>query len=153
MFHVADNFKRLFSRRAATEFNKVAAFLNNLCGGDFLHVERPEVPTADKPPRVSLRFDALAQRFVSAPVPDGRMPDERDFVEIGSAPDDELEQDGELLWEAGCGSDALLLVFYQGEADADAGTHKLYAAKIVVNRNGTIGKIVSAENRGIEIGA
>ena len=65
MFHVRDNFKNLVGKAAAREFNKVAAFLNNLCAGDFMHVERPDVPTSDTPPRIALRYDALSKRFVT----------------------------------------------------------------------------------------
>lgn len=66
MFHVVDTFKRLISRRAAGEFNKIAAFLNNLCGGDYIIVERPDVPTADRPPRITLNVDALDRRYAGS---------------------------------------------------------------------------------------
>lgn len=65
MFHTRDQFKRLFSRDAADTLNAHSAFLNNLCGGDAIAIDRPDTPGPDNPPRVSVRVEEL-RRMINA---------------------------------------------------------------------------------------
>lgn len=65
MFHARDRFKRLFSREAADAVNAHSAYLNNLCGGDGIAVNRPDKPGPDNPPRISIRVEEL-QRMINA---------------------------------------------------------------------------------------
>lgn len=62
MFHVP-TIKNWFKGKAA-DFNKIAEFLNNLCGDGFIHVSRPDIPSNGSPPVVSLDTQKLQEMLI-----------------------------------------------------------------------------------------
>ena len=146
MFHVRDNFKNLVGKAAAREFNKVAAFLNNLCSGDFMHVERPDVPTADKPPRVSLRFDELAKRLGGGG--DREIGTPTDGATRGGTTVDEnqvvLQKDD--VWSAGGANGLRLLAIAGVDGSSTAQYRRLVLRELTLDADGKAFKL------GAEIG-
>ena len=57
MFHVS-TIKNWFKGKA-NDFNKIAEFLNNLCGDGFIRVSRPDKPSNGSPPTISLDTEKL----------------------------------------------------------------------------------------------
>lgn len=57
MFHVS-SIKNWFMGKA-NDFNKIAEFLNNLCGDGFIRVYRPDKPSNGSPPTISLDTEKL----------------------------------------------------------------------------------------------
>lgn len=61
MFHVP-SIKNWF-RGKATDFNKIAEFLNNLCGQGSVRVYRPDIPSNGSPPTISLDIEKLQEEL------------------------------------------------------------------------------------------
>jgi hypothetical protein len=57
MFHVP-SIKNWFKGKAA-DFNKIADFLNNICGDGFIHITKPDKPSNGAPPVISLDTEKL----------------------------------------------------------------------------------------------
>ena len=139
-FHVKDDFNagNPITAVGAEWFNSVAAYLNNLVGVDNVTVTKPEKPSPSSPVTIEHRpSDA-----VGTPVDVGEFPDGANA---------EVAQAAETLWTAGGINGAKLLVLFKGESDANAGTHKAYAAKLTISADGRIIKIEAAQNAGMEI--
>ena len=54
MFGILKKYRNLLGRRAATDFNRMAAFLTNFCGDESIDFHRPDDPNADNPPCVAV---------------------------------------------------------------------------------------------------
>lgn len=54
MFGIFKIYRNLLRRRAATDFNRMAAYLTNLCGDESIDLHRPDEPTADNPPCIAV---------------------------------------------------------------------------------------------------
>lgn len=65
MFHVS-NIKNWFQGKAA-DFNKIAEFLNNLCGKGAIHVFRPDKPSNGSPPTIEIDIDKLSEELQASP--------------------------------------------------------------------------------------
>lgn len=61
MFHVS-KLKNRFKLRVA-DFNKIAEFLNNLCGGLGIRMRRPDAPSASNPPVIEIDKSELMMLF------------------------------------------------------------------------------------------
>lgn len=59
MFGILKSYKRLFSNGAAEDFNRMAAFLSNFCTNESLSFDRPDNPSPDAPPCMSINTDWL----------------------------------------------------------------------------------------------
>lgn len=68
MFHVS-TIKNRFKIRVS-EYNKIAEFLNNLCGGLGINIKRPDSPSASSPPTVEIDRKSIAETIkeMTAPV-------------------------------------------------------------------------------------
>ena len=141
-FHVKDDFKagEPISAVGAGWFNKVAAFLNNLVGATGITVNAPENPGPSSP--VVIEPQAMEAAVGTSPADVGDFPDGNDA---------EVTQAKAILWTAGGANGAKLLVLFKGEADSNAGTHKVYAAKLTISADGRVTRIDAAENAGMEI--
>ena len=62
MFKIIKKYRHLLSRRAADDFNSMAAFLTNLCGDQSIDLHRPDEPTADNPPSIRVNEDWLEKQ-------------------------------------------------------------------------------------------
>ena len=59
MFGIFKRYRRLFSRDAAESFNRMAEFLTNFCSNESIKFDRPDDPSADNPPIISVDVDWL----------------------------------------------------------------------------------------------
>ena len=135
MFHVRDNFKNLVGKAAAREFNKIAAFLNNLCAGDFMHVERPDVPTSDTPPRIALRYDALMSRFGHAEREAGNPAN--GYPRGGLTVDaNQVALDNTDAWSAGSGNGLRLLAIAGVDGSSTAQYRRLVLRELTLDTEG-----------------
>lgn len=75
MFHVS-SIKNWFKGKAE-DFNKIAEFLNNLCGDGFISVKRPDKPSNGSPPTISLNIDKLQEM-----IGDNSVTDPEDVVDM-----------------------------------------------------------------------
>jgi len=60
MFKIIKKYRHLLSRRAADDFNRMAAFLTNICGDKSIDFHRPDEPTAENPPSIRVNKNGLA---------------------------------------------------------------------------------------------
>lgn len=60
MFKIIKKYRHLLSRRAADDFNRMAAFLTNICGDQSIDFHRPDEPTAENPPSIRVNKNGLA---------------------------------------------------------------------------------------------
>lgn len=63
MFHINADVRRPW-KLSRHWFNRVAAFLNNLCGDGIICVNRPDEPLPDRPVSLSLNLQGLRDKFV-----------------------------------------------------------------------------------------
>ena len=63
MFAIFKKYRHLLSRRAADDFNRMAAFLTNLCGDQSIDLHRPDNPTAENPPSIRVNEDWLDEKL------------------------------------------------------------------------------------------
>lgn len=68
MFHIK-YFKNRF-RLSVDSLNKIVDFLNNICGGAFIKVERPDTPSAGTPPMISFDAESFGKEYLAAKAPD-----------------------------------------------------------------------------------
>ena len=61
MFHVS-TIKNWFKGKAA-DFNKIAEYLNNLCGSGSIIVSRPDKPSNGSPPTISIDIELLKEEL------------------------------------------------------------------------------------------
>lgn len=62
MFGIFKRYKRLIGKGAAESFNRIAAFLTNLCTNESLNFDRPDDPSGDNPPCLSVNEGWLAAK-------------------------------------------------------------------------------------------
>lgn len=137
--HLRDNFNEggPVSQVPASWFNRVAKFINNLIPGEGVTLEKHDDGT---PSIINIVNSGGGEP--GAP------------VEAGSFPDDNVEQEEEVLWNRGDTDEggkligANLMLVFKGEDD---GNHLLYAAKLEIDPDGRISKIVAVENSGLKI--
>lgn len=65
MFGIFKRYKRLLSRDAAESFNRMAAFLTNFCTNESIKFDRPDDPSADNPPCISLDGEWMSDNYVT----------------------------------------------------------------------------------------
>lgn len=70
MFAIFKKYRHLLSRRAADDFNRMAAFLTNFCGDQSIDFHRPDKPTAENPPSIRVNDDWLDGKLKDLPAPD-----------------------------------------------------------------------------------
>lgn len=70
MFKIIKRYRHLLSRRAADDFNRMAAFLTNLCGDESIDLHRPDEPTAENPPSIRVNGDWIDGKLKDLPAPD-----------------------------------------------------------------------------------
>jgi len=63
MFAIFKKYRHLLSRRAADDFNRMAAFLTNFCGDPSVDLHRPDNPTAENPPSIRVNEDWLDEKL------------------------------------------------------------------------------------------
>ncbi len=63
MFGIFRRFRRLLGRGAAEEFNRMAAFLTHFCSNGSINFDRPDDPSSDNPPCISVNEDWLEGRL------------------------------------------------------------------------------------------
>ena len=73
MFHVS-TIKNWFKGKA-DDFNKIAEFLNNICGDGFVRITRPDKPSSGSPPTISLDVEKIQQMFLREDTSTGSVTD------------------------------------------------------------------------------
>lgn len=151
MFGIFKRYRRLLSRDAAQSFNKMAAFLTNVCSSESIKFDRPDEPSADNPPCISVDKEWLKD-FVEnlEGIPSGRMGDAP--ATHGSFPSNEVTQQAGRLWSAGGTDGVRLLVLYKGEKlSGSVAKHDCYAVTLSFSKDGLLRYVDTVGNGGINI--
>lgn len=103
MFHVS-TIKNWFKGKAE-DFNKIAEFLNNICGDGFVRITRPDKPSSGSPPTISLDVEKIQQMFLRDDTSTGSVTDAtghfaNDYDEAYDTPPITPENGATDLWNA-----------------------------------------------------
>ena len=140
MFHV-HTIKNWFKGKAE-DFNKIAEFLNNLCGDGFIRVTRPDIPSNGAPPTISLDVEKVLETVGKESAKTGSVTDvtghfANDFEEAYDTPPITPAQGATDLWASmtkdEAASSAAGATVYKGwkenaiiAIEADGGAHKIW---------------------------
>ena len=134
MFHVS-TIKKLFKLRAS-DYNKIAEYLNNLCGGLGINIKRPDNPSATHPPVVELDRNTIGTILQVAGNP-------KDGTDDGLVPvvEGDLSDDAAWTWNAG-GANGLKLDMYclVTKPSSSSRYHDLRRCRLTISRFGTVMK-------------
>ena len=139
MFHVS-LMKNRFKLRVS-DFNKIAEYLNNLCGGLGINVKRPDNPSASSPPVVEIDragLMAMLKELLAStePVSPVEMPS-------GEKGDTSLAANDETVWTAG--GEKGLLIYLPCKSESAGNRGRLHWRPFKITPDGRIFS-VGAEN-------
>lgn len=143
MFHVS-TIKNWFKGKAA-DFNKIAEYLNNLCGSGSITVSRPDKPSNGSPPTISIDIEKLKNELGFS-FPEG--PIEPEVIFSGVA-DEATEETIEEVSFTGKNSGAILLMLSRAHTESEEAII-LYFRPVTIAKDGRICKI-GAESDGIAV--
>lgn len=133
MFHLKEIKNKL--RLKVAEYNKIVAFLNNLCGGIGIKVQRPDSPSVATPVEISLDLSAILHTGTPADkTGDPSNPPEATSGVIPSAG----------LWEWNAGGvnglklDCYCIVTKPGPTSNNRYMHR---CRLTISRNGLVTKV------------
>lgn len=130
MFHLK-KLKNRF-RLSVSEYNKIAEFLNNLCGGIGVQVQRPDTPSSSMPVEISIDPGSLGAAGTPA-----------DHTDDCSEPivDGDIPTADQWTWTAGGANGLMIDVFCLVTKPSATNTRRyLRRCRLTIGRLGTIVK-------------
>ena len=144
MFHVS-TIKNWFKGKAE-DFNKIAEYLNNLCGSGSIKITRPDKPSNGSPPTISIDIELLKEELgTSLP----KSPEEPTFILSGVNDSEKGAETQADFTKAGNNTGATLLVVSRARTYSEEAI-MLYFRPVTIAKDGRICKI-GAESDGIAV--
>lgn len=155
MFHV-----RLFGKNRfkwdRDSINKIADYLNNLCAGEGLKMDRPDTPSAGNPPRVALDIEKASELLADSIVNTVKKDPEKTKTQARAAKVNETSSEI-VLWDKGKAtiSDAqvenvgfecqvpISITNPGASGNEQDGKRLLWWAKLTFNANGLLTKVTA----------
>jgi len=135
MFKIIKKYRHLLSRRAADDFNRMAAFLTNICGDQSIDFHRPDEPTAENPPSIRVNEDWLDDKLENLPPPEA--PTNPQTPSTGNTNNTNVNTQVTWSWAPGENSPGLeMQVVCRGTNNGASGS--LFFATLKISKDGRI---------------